>query len=614
MIPHSFIDSLLERIDIVDVVDSVVPLKKKGKDYSACCPFHQEKSPSFYVSADKQLYYCFGCGAGGNVVSFIKEYHHLDFVEAIEFLAQRLHIDVPRETSAREQAQHARYQALNDLLAQISQYYQKQLGAHTQALNYLQQRGLEASTCQRFGIGYAPPGWDNLLQALEHNDSPALAQQLTTAGMRLHNPEQNREYDRFRNRIMFPIRDRRGRVLGFGGRVLDDSKPKYLNSPETPLFHKGRELYGLYEALQSNRQLDRLLVVEGYMDVVALAQQGVNYAVATLGTACTPEHVQLLFKQVSQVTFCFDGDAAGRKAAWRALEATLPQMEGGRSASFLFLPDGEDPDSLIRQEGRTAFETRLKEDAQELAAFFFGHLAEGLALDTINGRNQLSERAGQYLAPLPAGNFRKMLEAQLAEQIGIRIEDLQLPEPRPERQHSLDARPQTPSPRPEPTGTPTPQATSEHPPKRERSSNRTQNVEQLAQRAIRLLLQAPALASRCAPLDSVEHEQDPDLLLLHSLLQTFRAQPTASACLPLGQWYGTAAGARLQAIGELELPIAEIEPEFLDTLGALRKLAAERRLEQHRQQIGAIDYRNLDKTQARALLDTLYELKLKKHH
>lgn len=606
MIPHSFIDSLLERIDIVDVVDSVVPLKKKGKDYSACCPFHQEKSPSFYVSSDKQLYYCFGCGAGGNVVSFVKDYQHLDFVESIEFLAARLHIDVPRETNKRDQEQHARYQALYGLLDRINQHFQQQLADAPQPLAYIKKRGLDANTCQRFGIGFAPAGRNKLQLAL--GDSPALEQQLITTGMLGTDTDSGRHYDRFRNRVMFPIRDRRGRVLGFGGRVLDDSKPKYLNSPETPLFHKGRELYGLYEALQANRQLSQLLVVEGYMDVVALAQQGINYGVATLGTACTPEHIGLLFKQVDQVIFCFDGDPAGRKAAWRALESTLPQMEGGRSASFLFLPDGEDPDSLVQKEGQVAFELRLKQDSQELAAFFFQHLADNLPLDTINGRNQLSERAGQYLARLPLGNFRKMLESQLAQKIGIRIEDLQLP-----------AHEAAPAPPLEPTAAPAiPQhLPSPQPLAQERvndtRSKRGQNVEQLAQRAIRLLLQAPALAVKNELPESPEHAEDPDLLLLLSLLDTFRQHPKASPCLPLGQWQGTSAGERLQAIGALELPISEIEQELSDTLNALREMSDRRQLDQHKLQLSQVDFRNLDKNKAKALLAPLYRLKLDKH-
>jgi len=364
-IPQQFIDDLLNRVDIVEIIDSRVPLKKKGKEYSACCPFHNEKTPSFTVSQNKQFYHCFGCKANGSAIGFLMEYEHLSFPDAIEELARSQGIDVPYEGGQRPDPEAKKAQTdLYDLMQEADQFYQKQLRQHAlseQAVNYLKERGLSGEVAKIFGIGFAPDGWDNLLKAL--GTTPEHEKALVTAGM-LIQKDNGKCYDRFRDRIMFPIRDRRGRCIAFGGRILPKEQPndkdaKYLNSPETPLFHKGRELYGLYEARQALRDIPRLMVVEGYMDVVALAQFEVRYAVATLGTATTPDHLQRLFQLTSEVVFCFDGDRAGKEAAWRALQTCLPEMRDGRETRFMFLPDGEDPDSYIRKIGKEAFELEI---------------------------------------------------------------------------------------------------------------------------------------------------------------------------------------------------------------------------------------------------------------
>ncbi|MEK6771534.1 MAG: DNA primase, partial [Pseudomonadota bacterium] len=347
-IPREFIDELLNRVDIVEVIDARVPLKKAGKDYKACCPFHDEKTPSFTVSQTKQFYHCFGCGKNGSAIGFLMDYENLSFPEAVTDLAQRVGLTVPTEasgTAAPDSGSHA----LLDLLNEAGRFYRNQLRSHPsagKAIDYLKGRGLSGEITQSFGIGYAPEGWDNLTKVLGKDDPTR--DQLVAAGLAAKK-EGGGYYDRFRNRVIFPIHDHRGRIVGFGGRVMDPKdEPKYLNSPETALFHKGRELYGLFRARDAIKKSGRVLVVEGYMDVVALAQHGIDYAVATLGTAATRDHLDRLYRHAPEVVFCFDGDRAGREAAWRALETTLPLLHEGRQASFLFLPEGEDPDTLVR--------------------------------------------------------------------------------------------------------------------------------------------------------------------------------------------------------------------------------------------------------------------------
>ena len=418
LIPQSFIDDLLDRADIVDVVSSRVDLRKAGKNYSARCPFHDEKTPSFTVSPDKQFYYCFGCGAGGNSIGFVMDYDRVGFVDAVEQLAKLAGLEVPREGGGVDTAARRKKDDLYSLMEKVSLYYRQQLHQHPQAqraIGYLKQRGLSGEITRNFGIGYAPPGRENLLAAIAPQlEGEAPQAKLLQSGMLIENPEKQSIYDRFRQRIMFPIRDVRGRTIAFGGRVLDDSKPKYLNSPETPIFHKGRELYGLYEANKTLRDIPNLLVVEGYMDVVALAQFGVNNAVATLGTAATRSHLEKIFRYTAAVVFCFDGDEAGRKAANRALETVLPVMVDGRSASFLFLPEGEDPDSLVRKVGRDDF-LALVNQATPLSDFLFQMCSENLDLAHLDDKARMSKLAAPLINRLPEGVFREMMLNQLSK-------------------------------------------------------------------------------------------------------------------------------------------------------------------------------------------------------
>jgi len=420
MIPQSFIDDLLDRIDIVDTVDSRVKLRKTGKNYSACCPFHDEKTPSFTVSPDKQFYYCFGCGASGNALGFVMDYERLSFPEAIESLARVAGLEVPREVQSEAQVKREQERkSIYSLLEKADDFYQQQLRHHPSkhmAVNYLKGRGLDGKTAKDYGVGFAPPGWDNLLKALAQNDDDKHL--LIEGGMLIHHEQDKKLYDRFRHRIMFPIRDTRGRVIGFGGRVLGDDKPKYLNSPETPVFHKSQELYGLYEARLAYRELPRLLVVEGYMDVVSLAQFGIRYGVATLGTACGEDHLDKAFKYTNEVVFCFDGDKAGRSAARRALEASLTTMMDGRTVKFLFLPEGEDPDTLVRQIGPDKFEHMI-DMAVPLEDQLFDTVAEGLNIRTMEGRASAAKRAAPLLDKLPKSVFRELMFENLASRTGL---------------------------------------------------------------------------------------------------------------------------------------------------------------------------------------------------
>ncbi|MEM9602954.1 MAG: DNA primase [Pseudomonadota bacterium] len=407
LIPQSFIDDLLARVDIVDVVEARVPLKKKGANHHACCPFHNEKTPSFTVSQSKQFYHCFGCGAHGSAIGFLMEFDRLGFVEAIEMLAAEQGLEVPREGG--DEARQVDHSPLYTALAACDAFYRQQLRAAPRAVDYLKGRGLSGATAKRFGLGYAPEGWNNLDPVA---DSAALQHAGMLAG-------EGRRYDRFRDRITFPIRDRRGRVIGFGARVIDQGEPKYLNSPETPLFHKGTSLYGIFELQQAVRKPERVLVVEGYMDVVALANQGIDYAVATLGTATTTHHVNALFKLAHDIVFCFDGDRAGREAAWRALNNTLPALRDGREARFLFLPDGEDPDSYVNAHGQSGFEALL-DTATPLADFLLQHLG---AADTrsIGERARLAEQATPLIAKLPHGVYRDLLNQRIQEAVGTGV-------------------------------------------------------------------------------------------------------------------------------------------------------------------------------------------------
>jgi DNA primase len=495
-IPQSFIDDLVARADIVEVIGSRVPLKKKGKEYAACCPFHHEKSPSFFVSPDKQFYHCFGCGAHGTVLGFLMAFERLDFVEAVETLAGQMGLEVPREGGEAPRP-HA---PLLAVLEDCARFYQAELKRTPRAIDYLKRRGVSGETAAAFGLGYAPPGFDTLERALRL-DREGL-KQLQRAGM-LSEGEHGRLYDRFRERIMFPIRDRRGRVIAFGGRVLGDEKPKYLNSPETPLFHKGHELYGLYEARKALGRPDRLIVVEGYMDVVMLAQHGLREAVATLGTAVTREQVDLMFRHTAQVVFCFDGDEAGRRAAWRALESTLPMLRDGLDARFLFLPEGEDPDSLVRQEGAEAFRARIDRASLSFDAFLLGELARQAEDDgTPAARARLKTLALPLIQGMPAGVLKDLVLNELATRVGVLVDRL------------LPARDKAP-----PTS---------RPPERPAAPPDGGRPTAL-RKAIVLLLHYPELASRRAPDPAWTQSPVPGLPLLAQLMEHLRSRPA-----PLG--------------------------------------------------------------------------------
>ena len=443
-IPQSFINDLLDRIDIVDLIDARVKLTKAGKSYKACCPFHQEKTPSFHVTPERG-YKCFGCGASGTALTFLMEHDRMEFVEAVETLAAIAHVEVPREGGRRIEKPDA---GLYELLAEAEKLYRHALREHPEAIDYLKQRGLDGKTAHRFGIGFAPPGWDYLKTGMD-----ADTDRMVAAGLVARN-DAGRTYDRFRDRIMFPIRDSRGRVVAFGGRLMPDAGdgPKYMNSPETPVFHKARELYGLYEARHATRRdhgraLDRLIVVEGYMDVVALAQNGIPNAVATLGTAVGTEHFEKLYRNTSEVVCCFDGDRAGRQAAWRALEASLPSLRAGRQCKFVFLPDGEDPDSLVRSEGGAKLEQRIA-DSKAAGDYLVEELSKGIDLGSMDARARLWELAKPHVYRIPKGILRDLLVDRLARMAGVDADSLDPPPTEP-RQPWMEE-PPPPEPRPSP--------------------------------------------------------------------------------------------------------------------------------------------------------------------
>jgi DNA primase len=560
-IPQSFIDDLLARVDIVEVIDSRVPLKKAGRDYTACCPFHNEKTPSFSVSQTKQFYHCFGCGAHGSAIGFLMEYEHLEFVEAIEELARSQGLEVPREAGLGARPSDDS-QRLFALLERADRYFRQQLRDHAQAqraVSYLKQRGLTGEIAARFGIGYAPPGWENL--ETELGQDPQTRQDLLRLGLTLTRDDGS-PYDRFRDRVMFPIRDRRGRVIGFGGRVLGDDKPKYLNSPESPVFHKGQELYGLFEARKTERKLERLLVVEGYMDVVALAQFGIGYAVATLGTSTTHEHLERLFRTVPEVVFCFDGDRAGREAAWRALENTLPVLQDGRQARFLFLPEGEDPDSLVRKEGKDAFERRVRE-AMPLSEYLFEHLAAQVDMGSLDGRARLVDLARPLLRQIPEGVFRQLLGQRLGELSGM-------------DRTRLDAILRGDAPPPAPPSRPAP---------RPRSQDGGPNP---VRHAISLLLHQPALGQAVQVPEGIADDDSPGMDLLRSLLEITRERPHLTTGALLEHWRDTEQGRHLHKLAgtRLQVPEAGMAQELQGALERLtqqyREREAERLLDESR--------------------------------
>ncbi|MFZ4789606.1 MAG: DNA primase [Candidatus Competibacteraceae bacterium] len=538
-IPQEFLDQLLARTDLVEIINARVPLRRAGRDWMACCPFHAEKTPSFSVSPQKQFYYCFGCGAHGTAIGFLMEYERLEFLDAIEELARLAGLDIPK--TGGEPFPVTRL--LLDIVAQADRFFRQQLREHLtrqRAVDYLRQRGLTGQIAATFGIGYAPPGWENLSQALL--DAGVIAQTLLDAGL-VHRDEQGRLRDRFRDRIIFPIRDRRGRAIAFGGRALtDDAAPKYLNSPETPLFHKGWELYGLYEARLHTRPLQKLVVVEGYLDVVALAQYGLSYAVATLGTATTTEQVERLFRSVNDLVFCFDGDRAGRAAAWRALTVALPFLCDGRQVRFLFLPDGDDPDSLVRRDGHAAFEHRLTH-AMPLADYLFAELrAQMDDPDTLEGRVKLAEWAQPLLEKLPEGYFRDLLEQRLQQETQVVTSRLRQ---RPARAAS--------------------------------SSDRNLRLTRTPLRKVlALLLYQPELAQQAAAEDSMlRSSAEPGAKLLADLVGILSTHPGLTVAALLERYRNTREGVILEQLAQWQPEALDgdyrFEEEFADILDYLRR-------------------------------------------
>lgn len=583
-IPRSFIDDLLARLDIVDIIDVRVKLKKKGKNYGACCPFHNEKTPSFSVSQEKQFYHCFGCGAHGNAIDFLMEFDRLEFVEAIEELASYLGLDVPREQrsggngsfQSGPQASSSEKRNLYDLMGSIAQFYRNQLKqpASKVAIEYLKDRGLSGEIVQKFGIGYVADEWDlvrkNFGQNKENQDM------LVTGGMLIENDKGNR-YDRFRGRVMFPIRDRRGRVIGFGGRVLGDGTPKYLNSPETPIFHKGKELYGLYEVLQAYREPPQILVVEGYMDVVALAQYGVDYSVASLGTSTTGDHLQVLFRQTSTVVCCYDGDRAGREAAWRAMENALPYLTDGRQLKFMFLPDGEDPDSYIRQNGKQAFEQQVS-NAMPLSEFMFSSLTQQVDMSTKEGMAKLSTLAVPLIDKVPGGTLRLYLRELLGRRLGL-VDERQLQQ-LISKQGKEDKRPQP-----------------------HKEIKRTPMREVIA-----LLIQNPQYVSMVPDLTSVRDLPIPGLSLFVDVLDKCQAHPHINTGQLLEHWRNSQNETLLSRLASWDIPLDEDNQEeiFLDSLDKIIAQCVEKQIENLQAKARSV---GLSAEEKRELLALMLDLK-----
>ena len=508
-IPRNFIDDLLVRADVVDVINARVPLKKKGREFTACCPFHNEKTPSFTVSPSKQFYHCFGCGVHGSAISFLMEYEHLDFVEAIESLADSMGLKVPRENSGSgpSEAQRQRSKDLFTLLEDANDYYQLQLKSSDDAITYLKGRDLSGEVSKRFNIGYSQAGWDNLYKQFIQQYSE---QQLIDSGL-LIKKDDGKTYDRYRNRIMFPIRNRKGQVIGFGGRVLGDDLPKYINSPETSIFHKGSELYGLYEARKNTQKLERIIVVEGYMDVIALSQFGVTYAVATLGTATTQEHIKQLFRAVSEVVFCFDGDRAGRDAAWRALKNAMPLVSDEKRIRFLFLPDGEDPDTQVRRIGKEKFELSL-DQSETLTDYLIATLQKRFNLSSSEGKSSFEKKLLSLVKQMPDSYLRTQILSDVSTLVNVGVTALQ-------KKMQLD---------------------NQNEPIPQKSRLSTREVRQTPIRyAISLLLSNPSLTKYIDNIEQIVLSKLPGSDLLTTLIETLQESPQINAAALLERWRNT---------------------------------------------------------------------------
>ena len=612
-LPQAFIDQVLDRTDIVDVVDRRVKLKKAGKNYSACCPFHQEKTPSFSVNPEKQFYYCFGCGAGGNALGFLMDYERMEFREAIESLAQAAGMEMPaEEADATPQIDHQK--PLYESMEKATRLYESLLRKHPtrgRVVDYLKQRGLSGEIARDFRLGFAPEGWDNLMSTLSSEED---IEHALTAGLLIEN-DSGRKYDRFRDRVIFPIVNQRGKVIAMGGRVLGDGKPKYLNSPETPLFSKSHELYGLHHIRKFAKNLSRIVVVEGYMDVIALAQFGIHYAVATLGTSVGKPHLEMLFRRVDQVVFCFDGDEAGRKAAFRGMEAALPMMEDGRQVKFLFLPEGEDPDSVVRNKGSQHVE-HLFDNADPLETFLFDQMAQGIDLETMDGKARLSKLVAPYINLIPDGVFKTLLFKALATRTDMDVESLRrlreiekpaaadydtAPDKEPgEMQSEADA------PFDYPEGyEPLPNSENYY-----GAPTHLEPQSAVLLRALGLLVLKPSSAS--AITDELLPEQGGMLSnLLHDLVKQVRETPDLSTAALLGYWMGTDEGELLSEAAAKE--VIDDEQHISEHLMAiLNKLSRDRHVTLLRKRaatLKSVAYTDLSNEQKRELVALTTEIR-----
>ena len=612
-LPQAFIDQVLDRTDIVDVVDRRVKLKKAGKNYSACCPFHQEKTPSFSVNPEKQFYYCFGCGAGGNALGFIMDYERMEFREAIESLAQAAGIELPpEEADAAPQVDHQK--PLYEAMEKATRVYESQLRKHPsrgRVVDYLKQRGLSGEIARDFRLGFAPEGWDNLMTTLSSEEEIG---QALTAGLLIQN-DSGRKYDRFRDRVIFPIVNQRGKVIAMGGRVLGDGKPKYLNSPETPLFSKSHELYGLHHIRKFATNLSRIVVVEGYMDVIALAQFGIHYAVATLGTSVGKPHLEMLFRRVDHVVFCFDGDEAGRKAAFRGMEAALPMMEDGRQVKFLFLPEGEDPDSVVRNKGSQHLE-HLFDNADPLETFLFDQMAQGIDLNTMDGKARLSKLVAPYINLIPDGVFKTLLFKALADRTDMDVDSLRRLR---EIEKSVSAEYES-TPAADPSeGLSESDAPFDYPDGYEAMGGNAHlqgtplqiepNRSSLS-RALGLIVLKPSAAS--AITDDLLPDQGGTLInLLHEVVRQVRETPELSTAALLGYWMGTDEGELLSEAAAKE--VIDDEQHISEHLMAiLNKLSRDRHitlLRKRAETLKSVAYTDLSNEQKRELVSLTTEIR-----
>jgi DNA primase len=562
-IPQAFIDEVVARSDIVEIIGARVPLKKSGREFKACCPFHNEKSPSFWVSPDKQFYHCFGCGVHGTAIGFLMQYEKMEFVDAVADLAQRAGLEMPREATGPRDPDGAN---LHDLMARIARFFEQNLADNGRAQQYVSTRGIDAATSARFALGYAPNSWDALLNRFGAEEDAR--RQILQLGMIIERDTRGGEraagfYDRFRDRLMFPIRDSRGRVIGFGGRIIDQGEPKYLNSPETPLFHKGRELYGLYEARQARTDFKRLMIVEGYMDVVRLHQAGISYAVATLGTATTQEHLNKIFRLTSEVVFCFDGDRAGRQAAWRALENSLPLARDGRELKFMFLPDGHDPDTLVAEEGSAAFENRLN-TALPLSEYLIQHLMVDVDLNHVDGRAKLKALAAPLFARMPEGIYREMLAERLAVRVGM-------PAAAIKKSFMADGPQRTSQGRPEPQ-----RMSAERPePSRRQHGRISVGRGNLLTQAITLVLHHPTAAAAVKDREALKGVDKPGVAVLKELLAQAAAAASPSTAMLLERWRDLPEYGRLAELAMAEPLVAAPEAAAKELQMAVEKLLEE---------------------------------------